>query len=68
MILKTCTAFHVVGVISLLILAVAVYARYPAHLGGVWRWIYVATAVGAKYLNVFVLVAWGIVAGLRFHV
>lgn len=93
---------HVVGVISLVILAVAVYARYPAHLSGSWRWIYVATAVGAQYLNVFVLVvqmfqkipslnvlaptqkerpfqlaqgvvlvvfvAWGIFAGLRFHV
>lgn len=47
---------HVVGVISLVILALAVYARYPAHLAGSWRWIYVATAVGAQYLNVFVLV------------
>jgi hypothetical protein len=93
---------HVVGVISLAILALAVYARYPAQLAGSWRWIYVATAVGAQYLNVFVLVvqmfqkipslnrlaptqkeapfqlaqgavlvalaAWGIFAGLRFHV
>ena len=47
---------HVVGVISLVILALAVYARYPAHLEGSWRWIYVATAVAAQYLNVFVLV------------
>ena len=47
---------HVVGVISMVILALAVYARYPAHLAGSWRWIYVATAVGAQYLNVFVLV------------
>jgi drug/metabolite transporter (DMT)-like permease len=50
------TPAHVVGVISLVILALAVYARYPAHLAGSWRWIYVATAVGAQYLNVFVLV------------
>ena len=47
---------HVVGVISLVILALAVYARYPAQLAGSWRWIYVATAVAAQYLNVFVLV------------
>jgi hypothetical protein len=47
---------HVVGVISLVILALALYARYPAHLAGSWRWIYVGTAVGAQYLNVFVLV------------
>jgi hypothetical protein len=50
------TPAHVVGVISLAILALAVYARYPAQLAGSWRWIYVATAVGAQYLNVFVLV------------
>ena len=47
---------HVVGVISLVVLALAVYARYPAHLAGSWRWIYVTTAVIAQYLNVFVLV------------
>ena len=47
---------HVVGVISLVILALAVYALYPAHLAGSWRFIYVATAVAAQYLNVFVLV------------
>jgi len=93
---------HVVGVISLVVLALAVYARYPAHLAGSWRWIYVAAAVAAQYFNVFVLVvqmfqkipslnllaptqkeppfqfaqgavlvvfvAWGIFAGLKFHV
>ena len=50
------TPAYVVGAISLVILALAVYARYPAHLAGSWRWIYVATAVAAQYLNVFVLV------------
>ncbi|HEX4824318.1 MAG TPA: hypothetical protein VFV19_08380 [Candidatus Polarisedimenticolaceae bacterium] len=50
------TPAHVVGVISLAILALAVYARYPAHLAGSWRWIFVATAVAAQYFNVFVLV------------
>src|SRR3979490_425240 len=45
---------HVVGVISLLVLAVAIYARYPKRLAGAWRWIYVVSALIALYLNVFV--------------
>ena len=45
-----------VGIISLLVLAVAVYARYPRQLAGHWRWIYVVTAVIALYFNVFVAV------------
>jgi hypothetical protein len=48
---------HVLGVISLLALAVAILARYPLHLAGTWRRIYVICAVLALYLNVFVLVA-----------
>src|SRR5439155_1892052 len=43
-----------VGVISLLVLAIAIYARYPRQLAGAWRWIYVVTAVIALYFNVFV--------------
>ena len=45
---------HVVGVISLLVLAITIYARYPRHLAGAWRWIYVVGAMIAFYLNVFV--------------
>jgi hypothetical protein len=45
---------RVVGVISLVLLAVAVAALYAFHLAGVWRPIYVGTAVAALYLNVFV--------------
>ena len=45
-----------VGIISLLVLAVAVYARYPRQLAGAWHWIYVVTAVIALYFNVFVAV------------
>jgi hypothetical protein len=48
---------HVVGIISLVVLAIALYARYPAHLSGRWSGIYAATATAALYLNVFVLVA-----------
>ena len=47
---------HIVGLISLVVLALAVYARYGAHLTGVWRPAYIATATAALYLNVFVLV------------
>jgi K+-transporting ATPase A subunit len=46
----------VVGIISLVLLAVAIVARYARHLAGHWRWIYVVSAMIALYLNVFVLV------------
>jgi len=45
-----------VGIISLLLLAVAIFARYGRRLAGAWRWIYVVTAMVALYLNVFVLI------------
>jgi hypothetical protein len=45
---------HIVGIISLVVLAVAIFAFYVRHLAGPWRWIYVAGAVLALYLNVFV--------------
>jgi hypothetical protein len=43
-----------VGVLSLLLLVVAVAALYAFKLAGAWRWIYVASAMAALYLNVFV--------------
>jgi len=45
---------HIVGFISLAVLAVAIAARYAFHLRGAWRHAYVVTAVLALYLNVFV--------------
>ena len=48
---------HAVGIMSLLVLAVALYALYSKHLAGGWRRTYVLTAVIGLYLNVFVLVA-----------
>jgi hypothetical protein len=45
---------EIVGVISLAVLAVALAALYSFKLAGRWRWIYVASAVLALYLNVFV--------------
>jgi hypothetical protein len=47
---------HIVGMISLVVLAIAILARYSLNLAGKWRAIYVITAVMALYLNVFVLV------------
>jgi hypothetical protein len=45
---------HKVGIISLVVLAVAILARYAFHLAGVWRRVYVVCAAVALYLNVFV--------------
>jgi hypothetical protein len=47
---------HIVGIISLVVLVIAIAALYLFKLAGAWRWIYVGTAVLALYLNVFVLV------------
>ncbi len=47
---------HIVGAISLIVLAVAIYARYVRHLAGGWRVAYVVSAVAALYFNCFVLV------------
>jgi len=47
---------HKVGIISLVVLAVAIPARYVFHMAGAWRWIYVVGAAMALYLNVFVLI------------
>jgi hypothetical protein len=44
------------GIISLVVLAIAVVARYPLHLAGGWRRTYVISAAMALYLNSFVLV------------
>jgi hypothetical protein len=46
----------VVGAISLVLLALAVLSLYVLRLAGVWRPVYVVTAVMALYLNVFVAV------------
>jgi phosphoglycerol transferase MdoB-like AlkP superfamily enzyme len=45
-----------VGVISMVVLAIALIAFYGRHLAGAWRWIYVASAVIALWFNVFVLI------------
>jgi|ERR1700736_3310318 hypothetical protein len=45
---------HAVGIVSLIALGFAIFARYPRRLAGGWRKIYVLGAVMALYLNVFV--------------
>lgn len=46
----------VIGILSLMMLAVAIVARYPRRLAGAWRWIYALTAMIALYFNCFILV------------
>lgn len=50
------TPAFAVGIVSTLIMIVALLARYPRHMSGAWRGIYVVAAVASLYLNVFVLV------------
>jgi len=47
---------HIVGILSLVLLAAAVFALYGRRLSSYWRTIYVVTALTALYLNVFVLI------------
>jgi hypothetical protein len=47
---------HIIGILSLVLLAIACLALYVMKLAGPWRWIYVLTALISLYLNTFVLV------------
>jgi hypothetical protein len=47
---------HGVGIVSLIVLAIAIYALYERQLAGGWRRTYAVTAVIALYLNCFVLI------------
>ncbi|HUI73775.1 MAG TPA: hypothetical protein VLX32_02460 [Candidatus Acidoferrum sp.] len=47
---------HVFGILSLILLSVAVFALYKRRLAGAWRRTYVISAMIALYLNVFILV------------
>src|SRR4051812_33842317 len=42
---------HILGVLSLIALAIAIWARYGGRLTGSSRWIYVVTAAVALYFN-----------------
>jgi hypothetical protein len=45
-----------VGVVSLVVLLIALIALYGKHLTGAWRWIYVLAALIVLWFNVFVLI------------
>jgi hypothetical protein len=47
---------HMIGILSLVLLAIACFALYGMKLSGAWRWIFALTALISLYLNVFVLV------------
>ena len=47
---------HKVGIISLVVLAATIPARYVFHMEGAWRSMYVIGSALALYFNVFVLV------------
>ena len=48
---------HLVGAVSLMVLAAVIVADYVKRLAGTWRTTYAVGVVLATYLNVFVLVA-----------
>jgi hypothetical protein len=47
---------HIVGILSLVLLAIACIALYGMKLSGAWRSVYVVTAMTSLYLNIFVLI------------
>jgi hypothetical protein len=58
---------HIVGILSLLLLAIACIALYAMKLAGAWRWIYAVTALLSLYFNVFVLVIQGFLKVPALH-
>ena len=52
---KTITPGIIIGILSMIVLLLATFARYGGHLNGAWRGTYVITANIALYFNVFVL-------------
>jgi hypothetical protein len=47
---------HMVGILSLVLLAIACIALYVMKLSGPWRSVYIVTAMTSLYLNIFVLI------------
>jgi hypothetical protein len=46
----------ILGMMSMVVLTMAILARYTFAMHGNWRWTYVITAIIAQYFNSFVLV------------
>jgi hypothetical protein len=57
----------VLGVLSLVVLGVAIAGRFQFHFGGPWRWIYAAGCVVALYFNCFVFVVQAFVKVPALH-
>jgi hypothetical protein len=47
---------HAIGIMSLIAMAVAIFARYVRKLAGAWRRTYVVSAMMALYFNVFIFI------------
>jgi hypothetical protein len=58
---------HILGILSLVTLAIATPARYVFHLAGSWRATYVIAASVALYFNCFVLVAQAFLKAPALH-
>lgn len=50
------TPAFILGLITVPVLAITVYARYPKRLAGAWRWVYAVGSVITLYFNVFVAI------------
>ena len=48
---------HIVGIISLVVLALSILGLYAFHFAGPWRWIFALGVAVAFYLDVFVGIA-----------
>jgi hypothetical protein len=57
----------ILGVVSLAVLAAAIYGRYGSYFRGAWRWIYVIGCVAALYFNVFVFIVQAFVKLAPLH-
>jgi hypothetical protein len=53
---KGITPGIVIGILSMIVLALAAWARYVGHLAGAWRGTYIISAALALYFNVFVFI------------
>jgi hypothetical protein len=53
---KTITPGQIVGALSLVLLVIAVLARYTLRFSGAGRWLYLITAILAQYFNFAVLI------------
>ena len=53
---KGVTPGIVIGVLSTVVLAIALFALYVGHLEGIWRGSYVISSVVALFFNFFVLI------------